>query len=516
MGESYDGITVPDGDPDGLRAAAHSLHGIAGLLGGTAGRLGGLPGSLAAWQGPASVSYAGSCTTNAGAAHACGTAIGEAAGVSSAFASTLESAQQRARKAIREARDAQHRIDAALNEIRAAQAAAAAAQARGDAAADAIAVSSLAGAPSPSALAEQRQAADDASAAASAETRARHDLEHAREDLRRAKKDGHDAEEDARLAARGAEAAFGAVAFGVPAAMPGGAAMAHGGNGGAPGFWQGMWDTNNEGLQWWNEDAFVGALVPFAPSNDSFAGKKWFGDQLTGFGLGVAGGAAGNTARAWQQAASTSVRYERLTMGAFRTTINGRPALVTYASRTTAEIGPTAETIATAGRWAKLSKGIPVAGTVIGMGSAGWDQWRADSSNANLTTTDRVGRAAGVGVYVGGAAAAGGAIGTMIFPGVGTLAGAGIGAAGGLLVGAAASAWEPGKHAAAWVGQHVANGVVDGAQGVAHGAEAAYHWTDHQIHAGIDLANQTADKLHDLGSGAVHTAGDVLDDLNPF
>ena len=51
MGESYAGITVPEGDPGAVRSAAAQLHGVAGQLQGACAQLTGLPGSIPAWQG---------------------------------------------------------------------------------------------------------------------------------------------------------------------------------------------------------------------------------------------------------------------------------------------------------------------------------------------------------------------------------------------------------------------------------------------------------------------------------
>jgi hypothetical protein len=111
---------------------------------------------------------------------------------------------------------------------------------------------------------------------------------------------------------------------------------------------------------------------------------------------------------------------------------------------------------------------MPVTGGLLAGASAGIDQWREDADNPNLTTTDRVGRSVGVGVYVGGATATGALIGTAIFPGPGTAAGAAAGAVTGLVVGAAASSFTPAKHAAAAVGQWTANAATDTAKSVAH------------------------------------------------
>jgi hypothetical protein len=130
---------------------------------------------------------------------------------------------------------------------------------------------------------------------------------------------------------------------------------------------------------------------------------------------------------------------------------------------------------------------IPYVGGALTVASAGWDQWREDAENPDLTTTDRVGRAAGAGVWIGGAtmtgAWVGATVGTMLFPGVGTGVGFAIGAGVGLAAGAAANAWTPVKHAFADAGQ----------------------WT----------ANQAVDIGHDIGSG-LHSVTKHLPDLNPF
>ena len=62
MGESFAGITVPDGEPEGLRTAASSFDGLSGQLSTAGHQLAGLPGSMAGWSGPASVAYASSCS----------------------------------------------------------------------------------------------------------------------------------------------------------------------------------------------------------------------------------------------------------------------------------------------------------------------------------------------------------------------------------------------------------------------------------------------------------------------
>ena len=113
MSESYAGITVPEGEPDGLRAAAARFAGACSSLQAAGAELASMPGSAGPWQGPASVSYAGSCHAQADAARAAGGSARTAAETARTYATALEAAQREARQAIDEARDAQARIDAA-------------------------------------------------------------------------------------------------------------------------------------------------------------------------------------------------------------------------------------------------------------------------------------------------------------------------------------------------------------------------------------------------------------------
>ena len=52
MSESFAGIAVPEGEPDGLRSAGAELLGLSGALEGAAAKLRGMPGMLSAWRGP--------------------------------------------------------------------------------------------------------------------------------------------------------------------------------------------------------------------------------------------------------------------------------------------------------------------------------------------------------------------------------------------------------------------------------------------------------------------------------
>ena len=68
MPESFAGITVPDGEPAGLRAAARQFNAFALEIDSCAGRVQSLPGQLADWRGPASARFAGAAQQHADAA----------------------------------------------------------------------------------------------------------------------------------------------------------------------------------------------------------------------------------------------------------------------------------------------------------------------------------------------------------------------------------------------------------------------------------------------------------------
>ncbi|MGH2949359.1 MAG: exodeoxyribonuclease VII small subunit, partial [Solirubrobacteraceae bacterium] len=140
---SFAGITVPEGEPGGLRSAASQLGTVAGTLSGISGELRGMPGTMASWQGPASVSYAGSCMTGGSSADAAVQALGTAERAARAYGDALEEAQDEAERAIELAREAQQRIDQAERDIADAQARQAAAWQAADSAATEIALGTL-------------------------------------------------------------------------------------------------------------------------------------------------------------------------------------------------------------------------------------------------------------------------------------------------------------------------------------------------------------------------------------
>jgi hypothetical protein len=509
--ESFAGITVPEGEPGALNDAAGEFGSIAGTLAGTAGELRGMPGTMASWSGPASVNYAGSCLTNSTACDAAVVALGQAEHAARVYSFKLKAAQERARRAIDDARDAQGRIDQAEREIAAAQQRRSAAATAAAYAAKQVSISLAAGMPDPGAEAMRSQAESDAAAAADDEARARRELEHARDDLERAQRRGHEAMDDARDAAQAAAAAFGAAAGSSPAyAMAGGPAAA---SGGPPGWW----NTKNEGWQWWNEDQFLSQLIPFHPKHDAVGPYKWWGDQIFNVGADWASGAAVAYGarlrdRAIQDVTTYSLRYMRQFVSGAGGTVLTESVVLSRGTTTVIDAG----LLAKAGQWSTAGKAIPWVGGAVAVGSAGWDQWREDANNPNLTTTDRVGRAAGVGMYVGGSAVAGAAIGTMLFPGVGTVAGLAIGATAGLVAGAVASSIEPLKNAAAAAGQWTANAAVD-----------AWTWSGDRIgdiRGGIDAGKQWLDdninmpsvSLPDIDLPDIDLPDVDMPDLNPF
>ena len=243
--ESFAGITVPEGEPAALSDAAGEFGSIAGSLSGAAAELRGMPATMPSWSGPASVSYAGACLTNGTACDAAVEALGLAEQAARTYSVKLEAAQERVRRAIDDARDAQRRIDQAEQEIAAAQQRQAAAAIAAASAARQVSVSLATGLPDAGAEAMRSQAEAERAAAADDEARARRELERARDDLERAQRRGHEAMDDARDAARAAAAAFGAAAGASPVYVMAGGPAAGPGPGGSSAPW--FWNTTNEG-----------------------------------------------------------------------------------------------------------------------------------------------------------------------------------------------------------------------------------------------------------------------------
>jgi hypothetical protein len=219
MGEGFQGMTVPEGDPAGLARAAAGFSSIASATAVSATRLESMPTEAGSWIGRASVSHASMCLSHASAARQAGDAAVIVTVASQRYAADLREARQLAREAIRDARDAQERIDRAQEAIEEARGRAAAAERRIDTANHILMVAASAGHPAPGAEAELAAAADEAERAREDERRAQRALERAQDDLQEAKRRYRRADEDAHDAARAAAAAFAQAAAMLPAWM---------------------------------------------------------------------------------------------------------------------------------------------------------------------------------------------------------------------------------------------------------------------------------------------------------
>jgi hypothetical protein len=208
MPESFAGITVPEGEPGGLRAAARQFNSLAIEVDGAAGRVQALPGQMASWSGPASARFAGACEDHAAAAGAGVSALTTAGQVAARYAQALDEAQDDARAAIEDAREATRRIRALEQAIVDARNRQAAAQDRAASAAAAVNTAFATGTPNPVAEADLSSAQTAASEAGADIVRLERRLEEAEDDLRRAKERGRRAEEAAEEAGETAASGF--------------------------------------------------------------------------------------------------------------------------------------------------------------------------------------------------------------------------------------------------------------------------------------------------------------------
>jgi hypothetical protein len=231
-GESYGGITVPEGDPGALEASAGRLVSTAGLLDSISSSLRGVLGGLA-WFGPASSAHAGLTGAQSLMATTASGSLLQKAAVINDYALVLEAAQRQAKKAIELAKDADRRIkeakadiDEAITDQGTANAriiAAQAAQSRiFSSVVDFAFGDSAAAAAVDAAAAEEADARRDLEAAQERERVARRRLEQAEQDREDAQKDGDKAELAVELARGGLIAA--AQGAGLLPTQPGGPA----------------------------------------------------------------------------------------------------------------------------------------------------------------------------------------------------------------------------------------------------------------------------------------------------
>jgi hypothetical protein len=215
---SYAGISVPDGDPEQIRAAATTFRQAGQGLQGIATDVRGVPGLVGDWRGPASAKYHGTTVTNGTALDEAVTAMASAEQAATTYADALDKAQKDARAAITSAISAQGRIDDANSRIADAASRQRTAQTNIDTARNTIAAHSWAGTPSPTADAQLLSASTDLSTAQSDATTAGTSLTRASDDLDDAKTAGATAAQDALDAATAATGAFQGLAGGTPIA----------------------------------------------------------------------------------------------------------------------------------------------------------------------------------------------------------------------------------------------------------------------------------------------------------
>ena len=315
--ESFAGIEVPEGEPGALNDAAGQFGAVASSLSGVAGDLRGLPASMA-WSGPASVAYAGSCLTNSGAMDYRRHAFGQAEHAARAYAGKLKDAKQRAREAIRDARDAQNRIDAGrAGRSPTPRTARRPPRTPRRSPSQQVAIATAAATPAPEYEAMRTQAqSDQAAAAADDEARARRELARAQDDLERRQEarprgDGRRPRRRAQpprpRSARASASSPAYAAAGAPGAGQRAAAACN------------WWDTTNEGSKVFDEDAFLAQLLFFHPKNDTIGRYKWWGDRaldvgfeygddaVTAYGFRVSHSAF-STMRVWDVAREPHVR----------------------------------------------------------------------------------------------------------------------------------------------------------------------------------------------------------------
>ena len=231
-GESYGGITVPEGDPGALEASAGRLVATAGMLDSISGSLQGVLGGLS-WFGPASAAHTGLTGAQSLMATTASGSLIQKAAVINDYALVLEAAQRQAKKAIERAKDADRRIkeaeadiDQAITDQGTANAriiAAQAAQSRVFSSVVDFAFGDTAAAAAvDAAAAEEADARRDLEAAQERERIARRRLEEAEKDREEAQKDGDKAELAVKLARTGLIAA--AQGAGLLPTQPGGPA----------------------------------------------------------------------------------------------------------------------------------------------------------------------------------------------------------------------------------------------------------------------------------------------------
>jgi hypothetical protein len=376
------GVPIPAGDPQALRAAAGRLLAAAGAMDWVTATLGASAEAACGghWTGMASLAFRRHVQETGEAVGSGSRAFGDAAAALTRLAGELQAAQDEARRA---------------------QAAAAAAGGAIGSASQGLALLGAAAEPDPLAQSRLQQTLDDATA-----------------ELTGARAAAAEAAERARVAGRAAAAALQAAteAATVPRAPEGAGAC-------------------ETGAQWWRRqagDVFLDSLNPSAAEHSDY--ERW----RIAFDLVGVGGIE-PFKQFHEYAAENWVRYEpgywarepRPVRGYWRRTPSGGQTRVRGYIRPgrwvpAQEVPDIAKRMASA-RYVRVGG---IAGGVLALGTAGLDQWVEDRNRPDLDAGERAERVVVASGVVGGAtlagAAAGAAIGSAV-PGVGTVVGAVVG-----------------------------------------------------------------------------------------
>jgi uncharacterized protein YukE len=193
------------GDPDALADHSRQLTAAAAAMDGVAQRLATARGNgLAAWSGAGGMSFGNACYTREQAARVIAGQLDQTAGMLATFSTQRREAQERLRRARRDAREAQQRARVAKRALEDARADGTAARARAGGLARQLELRAMHGAPFDDIAAELAAAQQQAEAAAERARRAQRELDRAEEDfadaLRRADEAREYAEETDLLA----------------------------------------------------------------------------------------------------------------------------------------------------------------------------------------------------------------------------------------------------------------------------------------------------------------------------
>jgi hypothetical protein len=393
------GVTIPAGEPQALRAAAGRLSAAAAAMDGVAANLGASAEAACggrSWVGPASLAFRRHVQETRQALGTGSRAFHDAAAALTRLAGELQAAQEEARRA---------------------QAVAAAASGAIGSASQGLAALAASAEPDPLARSRLQRTLDDA----------RLELTGARAAI------AHAAER-ARVAGRSAAAALQAAT--AAATVPRSPERA------------GACETNAQWLRRQAGDVFWDSLNPNAPEHDAYHRWRIAFDLVSGTGIG-------SVREFHRYAAERWVRYEpgywarqpTVVRGHWRRTPSGgRTWIQPYVRRGSwvdAQEVPDLAKRAASARYMKLAGR---ASGVLAYGTAGLDQLVQDQGRPDLDAGERAGRAAVASAVVGTSSVVGGmagakagfAIGVLVgsaVPGVGTALGGAVGAVAGGVIG---------------------------------------------------------------------------------